>query len=53
MIPQQVLAECRTKAKERLDDSKPQYKFTAIIVIFVWILAILLVGLLIMKAIRR
>ena len=53
MIPPQVMMECRAKARERLEDDNPQYKFMVIIVIFVWVLALLLVGLLLVKAIHK
>ncbi len=52
MIPAQVLLECRAKASLSLE-SEPQFKFMAIIVVFVWILAVLLVGLFLIKIFRK
>jgi len=53
MIPAQIMEECRSKAKEHLNGEKPQYKFMGVIIIGIWILIILLVGLMLIRNIRR
>ena len=53
MIPAQIMEECRGKAKEHLNAEKPQYKFMGVIIIGIWIIVILVVGLLLIRDIRR
>jgi len=48
MIPSQVIEECRTKAKEQLDE-RPRYPFMTAIIISIWIIVILAVGIWLVK----
>lgn len=52
MIPPQVMEECRTKAKEQLDQ-KPQYPFMGAIIIGIWMIVILFIGIWLVKAFRK
>jgi uncharacterized membrane protein YkvA (DUF1232 family) len=53
MIPVQIMEECRAKAKEHLNEEKPQYKFMGVIIIGIWIIVILVGGMLLIRYIRR
>jgi uncharacterized membrane protein YkvA (DUF1232 family) len=44
MIPAQVMAECRAKAEQALDNGKPQYRFMAVVIVAVWIIVVLAAG---------
>jgi len=49
MIPAQVMAECRAKAEQALDGSKPQYRFMTVLIVAVWVIVLLAVGYLVFR----
>jgi uncharacterized membrane protein YkvA (DUF1232 family) len=49
MIPTQVMAECQVKAERALDESKPQYRFMAVLIVAVWIIVLLAAAALLAK----
>jgi uncharacterized membrane protein YkvA (DUF1232 family) len=49
MVPAQVMADSREKAKEHRIEGKPQYKFMGIIIIGIWII-VLLIGVFLLVA---
>jgi uncharacterized membrane protein YkvA (DUF1232 family) len=49
MVPAQVMADSREKAKEHRVEGKPQYKFMGIIIIGIWII-VLLIGVFLLVA---
>ena len=49
MIPPQVMAECRAKAEQTVDDGKPQYRLMAVLIVAVWIIILIVVGYLLFK----
>jgi uncharacterized membrane protein YkvA (DUF1232 family) len=44
MIPAQVMAECRAKAEQTMDEGKPRYSFMTVLIVVVWIVVLLAVG---------
>ncbi len=52
MIPAHVMEECRAKAQEHMKEGKSQYKFMGVVIIGIWIIAILLAGLLLVRAMK-
>jgi hypothetical protein len=44
--------ESRAKAQEHIDEGKPLFKFMGPVIVGIWILAILLVGWLVWRAIQ-
>ena len=44
MIPAQVMAECRAKAEQTVDEGKPQFRFMAVLIVAVWIITVAAVG---------
>jgi uncharacterized membrane protein YkvA (DUF1232 family) len=44
MIPAEVMAECRSRAEQALDEGKPQFRFMAVLIVAVWIVVLLAVG---------
>jgi uncharacterized membrane protein YkvA (DUF1232 family) len=53
MIPAQVMAECRAKAEQTVDEGKPQFGFMAVLIVAVWIVVLLAVGILLFKLWKR
>ena len=53
MIPAQVMADCRVKAEQSLDEGKPQYRFMAVVIVAVWIIFLLAAGVLLFKLWKR
>ena len=53
MIPGPVMAECRARAKDHLEKDNPSCRFMGAIVIGIWIIVIIVVGILVVNAIRR
>ena len=49
MIPVQVMAECRAKAEEALDQDKPAYRFMAVLIVAAWIITLLAAGYLVFR----
>jgi len=49
MIPAQVMAECRAKAEQALDESKPQYRFMTVLIVALWVIVLLAVGFLLFR----
>jgi uncharacterized membrane protein YkvA (DUF1232 family) len=49
MIPDQVMAECRAKAEQTMDEGKPQYRFMAVLIVVVWVIVLLAVGVVVYK----
>jgi len=52
MIPPAVMDESRAKAQEHVNEGKPLFKFMGPVIVGIWILAILLVGWLVWRAIQ-
>jgi uncharacterized membrane protein YkvA (DUF1232 family) len=53
LLPADVMAECRKRAAETFADGKPVSKSAAIVVVLLWIAALAVVGVLIMRAVGR
>jgi uncharacterized membrane protein YkvA (DUF1232 family) len=53
MIPAQVMAECRAKAEQALDEGKPQFRFMAVLIVAAWIVVLLAVGILLFRLWKR
>jgi uncharacterized membrane protein YkvA (DUF1232 family) len=49
MIPAQVMAECRAKAEQAVDEGRPQYRWMAAVIAVVWIVVLLAVGVVVYK----
>jgi uncharacterized membrane protein YkvA (DUF1232 family) len=49
MIPAQVMAECRAKAEQAVDEGRPQYHWMAAVIAVVWIVVLLAVGVVVYK----
>ncbi len=52
MVPPQVMADCRARAEADLGDAKGRFKFMAVIIVALWLLAIALVVFFLVRAIR-
>jgi uncharacterized membrane protein YkvA (DUF1232 family) len=53
MVPAQVMTECRAKAELAVDDGKPQFRWMAVVIVAVWIVALLAVGFLLFKISKK
>ena len=53
LLPADVMAECRKRAAETFADRKPVSKSAAIVVVLLWIAALAVGGVLIMRAVGR
>lgn len=53
MIPSQVMDECKMKAAEQLDDSKPRYRIMIVVVILIWAIVIALAASLLLRAFKH
>ena len=53
LVAADVMAECRKRAAETFADGKPVSKSAPIVVVLLWIAALAVVGLLIMRAVGR
>jgi len=49
MIPAQVMAECRAKAEQSIDEGKPQFRWMALLIGAAWIVVLLAAGILLFK----
>ena len=50
MIPSTIMADCRARAEAGLGQGKAQFKFMAVVIVALWVLALLLVVLWIARA---
>jgi uncharacterized membrane protein YkvA (DUF1232 family) len=53
MIPKHVMEESRARARDMFPKGSPKNKAAAVIVILIWVCALLLVGFLVYKAVRK
>jgi uncharacterized membrane protein YkvA (DUF1232 family) len=49
MIPAQVMAECRAKAEQTIDEGKPQYRIMAVLIVAVWVIVLLAAGVVLLR----
>lgn len=53
MIPEDVMAECRDKARAEMSDGKPANWKAAAVIVFTWVLLALLALALVVRTVRR
>ncbi len=53
LIPEQVMAESRQKARELMSDGKPRNRIAAFIIILIWLILAVLTGYLLLRVINN